>query len=117
MTVMPIDDSHPYVPANPGDSRSPCPALNALANHGYLPRDGVVGFFGAIEASNRILGMGIDTSTVLAIMATVGVGNPLSLNPGFSIGGETRKSSNILGNLLGLLGPSSHIAYDLPTLS
>jgi hypothetical protein len=21
---------------SPGDSRSPCPALNALANHGYL---------------------------------------------------------------------------------
>ncbi|KAH8888926.1 Cloroperoxidase [Thozetella sp. PMI_491] len=24
----------------PTDRRSPCPALNALANHGYLPRDG-----------------------------------------------------------------------------
>ncbi|EKM51051.1 uncharacterized protein PHACADRAFT_263009 [Phanerochaete carnosa HHB-10118-sp] len=24
----------------PRDSRSPCPALNSLANHGYLPRDG-----------------------------------------------------------------------------
>jgi hypothetical protein len=24
----------------PGDLRSPCPALNALANHGFLPRDG-----------------------------------------------------------------------------
>lgn len=24
----------------PGDLRSPCPALNALANHGLLPRDG-----------------------------------------------------------------------------
>lgn len=24
----------------PDDSRSPCPALNALANHGFLPRDG-----------------------------------------------------------------------------
>ncbi|KAH9900008.1 Cloroperoxidase [Cubamyces lactineus] len=33
-------DDHPYCPANPGDSRSPCPALNALANHGYLPHDG-----------------------------------------------------------------------------
>ena len=36
MTIMPVDDSHPYVPATPGDSRSPCPALNALANHGYM---------------------------------------------------------------------------------
>ncbi|KAG7008166.1 hypothetical protein G7Y79_00006g017860 [Physcia stellaris] len=29
-----------YAPVKPGDLRSPCPALNALANHGYLPRDG-----------------------------------------------------------------------------
>lgn len=29
-----------FCPPQAGDSRSPCPALNALANHGYLPRDG-----------------------------------------------------------------------------
>jgi len=33
-------EKHPYVPSKPGDSRSPCPALNALANHGFLPHDG-----------------------------------------------------------------------------
>jgi len=30
-----------FIPPNPEkDSRSPCPALNAMANHGILPRDG-----------------------------------------------------------------------------
>ncbi|KAK1216607.1 hypothetical protein PQX77_020727 [Marasmius sp. AFHP31] len=29
-----------YIPAKEGDSRCSCPALNALANHGVLPRDG-----------------------------------------------------------------------------
>ncbi|KAH7336768.1 putative chloroperoxidase [Rhizoctonia solani] len=29
-----------FHPPRPGDARSPCPALNALANHGILPRDG-----------------------------------------------------------------------------
>lgn len=29
-----------YAPPTPNDLRSPCPSLNALANHGYLPRDG-----------------------------------------------------------------------------
>ncbi|KAI9723452.1 MAG: hypothetical protein M1828_004182 [Chrysothrix sp. TS-e1954] len=29
-----------YSPRKPTDIRSPCPAINALANHGYLPRDG-----------------------------------------------------------------------------
>ncbi|KAI8619731.1 lipoxygenase [Chytriomyces sp. MP71] len=32
--------AHEYAPAGPSDLRSPCPALNTLANHGYLPRDG-----------------------------------------------------------------------------
>lgn len=30
----------PYHPPTEGDSRSACPLLNALANHGVLPRDG-----------------------------------------------------------------------------
>ncbi|KAH9941300.1 Cloroperoxidase [Epithele typhae] len=36
---MSLND-HSYIPPRPTDSRSPCPALNALANHGYIPRDG-----------------------------------------------------------------------------
>jgi hypothetical protein len=48
--------------------------------------------------------MGIDLATVLAVMGTVGVGDPLSLNPGFSIGGKTPAAANVLDNLLGLLG-------------
>jgi hypothetical protein len=48
--------------------------------------------------------MGVDLITILAVMGTVGVGNPLSLNPGFSIGGKSPKADNLLGNFLGLLG-------------
>lgn len=29
-----------YAPARPTDLRSPCPMVNCLANHGYIPRDG-----------------------------------------------------------------------------
>ncbi|KAJ5835677.1 Chloroperoxidase [Penicillium robsamsonii] len=32
--------SHDFRPPRIGDSRSPCPGLNALANHGWLPRSG-----------------------------------------------------------------------------
>ncbi|KAE8306975.1 Chloroperoxidase [Aspergillus transmontanensis] len=38
-----IPAGHPPVhwkPAGPGDVRAPCPMLNTLANHGYLPHDG-----------------------------------------------------------------------------
>ncbi|CAB4377291.1 unnamed protein product [Rhizophagus irregularis] len=33
-------EKHEYQAPGPNDSRSPCPALNSLANHGYLPRNG-----------------------------------------------------------------------------
>ncbi|KAH7014282.1 Chloroperoxidase [Microdochium trichocladiopsis] len=104
--VSVVDGVHEFRPPNfaQGDQRGPCPGLNALANHGYLSRDGVVGFLEAIDAINSVFGMGIDLATVIAAMGVTTTGNPLSLNPGFSIGGQSAKSQNLLGNLLGLLG-------------
>lgn len=29
-----------WSPPGPGDVRSPCPGLNSLANHGFIPHDG-----------------------------------------------------------------------------
>lgn len=40
---LPTDDyvaKGTYVTPRPGDKRSPCPMINSLANHGYLPRNG-----------------------------------------------------------------------------
>lgn len=51
-----------------------------------------------------VYGMGVDLATVLAVMGTVWGGNPLSLNPSFSIGGKDDRVTNLLGNLAGLLG-------------
>lgn len=48
--------------------------------------------------------MGLDLAGILAVMGTVFVGNPISLNPGFSIGGPTSSVSSVLGNVFGLLG-------------
>lgn len=50
------------------------------------------------------MGMGTELALVLGVMGTVWTGNPLSLDPGFSIGGPAIGWDNILGNLLGLLG-------------
>ncbi|KAL0952864.1 hypothetical protein HGRIS_007084 [Hohenbuehelia grisea] len=33
-------DQHAYIPPKATDRRAPCPGVNTLANHGYLPRDG-----------------------------------------------------------------------------
>ena len=39
-----VTGEHEFQPPNfdGGDQRGPCPGLNALANHGYIPRSGVV---------------------------------------------------------------------------
>ena len=40
---IPVSGQHAFVPPNfnAGDQRGPCPALNSLANHGYIPHNGV----------------------------------------------------------------------------
>ncbi|KAI1427371.1 putative chloroperoxidase [Xylaria sp. FL1777] len=38
--IVPRAALKPYVKPKSTDSRSPCPMLNTLANHGYLPHDG-----------------------------------------------------------------------------
>lgn len=48
--------------------------------------------------------MGVDLATILAIMGTVWTGDPLSLDPSFSIGGRDTGVNNLLNNLGGLLG-------------
>ncbi|KAJ5619102.1 hypothetical protein N7510_003086 [Penicillium lagena] len=105
---MPIDITreHEFVPPNfeNGDQRGPCPGLNAMANHGYIPHNGVVSFAEVITAANEVYGMGIDLATVLAVMGTVWVGDPISLDPSFSIGGVSPTMSDLLDNLGGLLG-------------
>ncbi|KKK16525.1 hypothetical protein ARAM_003076 [Aspergillus rambellii] len=105
-TPVDISGEHAFQPPDfaAGDQRGPCPALNALANHGYLPHNGVASFGEAVAAVNQVYGMGLDISLVLATMGTVYSGNALSLDPGFSIGGPDPRVSNILGNVLNLFG-------------
>lgn len=63
--------------------------------------------------TDEVYGMGIDLSTILAVMGTVFVGDVLSLAPGFSIGGFSPAVSNILGNGLGLLGMPARLFLNL----
>ncbi|KAJ9249975.1 hypothetical protein DTO195F2_8345 [Paecilomyces variotii] len=104
----PVDltGKHAFQPPNfeAGDQRGPCPGLNALANHGYIPRNGVVSFVDVVPAINKVYGMGVDLASVLGIMGTVWTGDVVSLNPSFSIGGITPLVNNLLDNLGGVLG-------------
>lgn len=40
--LVKLNGANAYVAPSPGDIRGPCPGLNAAANHGFLPRDGIV---------------------------------------------------------------------------
>ncbi|EXX79003.1 hypothetical protein RirG_009780 [Rhizophagus irregularis DAOM 197198w] len=62
--------SHPeYRPPGENDVRSPCPALNCLANHGFLPRSGKdFSMSELIEALNK----GFNTSRAFASVQTLG---------------------------------------------
>lgn len=102
----PIDVSgdHAFVPPSAGDQRGPCPGLNALANHNYINHDGVVSLVEQITAAVEVFNFGVDLATVLGLISVLFVGNPISLDPSYSIGGPTAKVENILDDLGGLLG-------------
>ncbi|KAF5706718.1 Aromatic peroxygenase [Fusarium mundagurra] len=113
-----VSGEHEFLPPNlkAGDERGPCPGLNALANHGYRPGNGVADMQTIIKATNEVYGMSLDLGGFLAVYGTVFNGNPVSLNPGYSIGGPSRFSQNIfhgggiLGTPSGLSG--SHNKYE-----
>ena len=58
--TQPIDVSGAHAFAAPGasDLRGPCPALNALANHGYIARNGYTNLTEATNAVMQVYGTG-----------------------------------------------------------
>ena len=52
--LVDVTGAHAFVPPGSGDERGPCPGLNALANHGYLPHNGI----GSIEQFIESTGQG-----------------------------------------------------------
>jgi len=51
------EPGHEYMAPGPNDIRGPCPGLNTLANHGYLPRGGVVSFEEMVTGVSRVYNM------------------------------------------------------------
>ncbi|KAH7912056.1 Chloroperoxidase [Hygrophoropsis aurantiaca] len=72
---------HRFEPATPSDRRSPCPALNALANHGYLPRDGKdIGLWQLIQALHAVYNLSYPLAALLAIAGILFCGHALCLD-------------------------------------
>jgi hypothetical protein len=101
--------SHAFVPPGHGDLRGPCPGLNALANHNYLPHDGVATIDQFVSATNKVFGMGIDLAIFLSVYGAVMDGDLTS----WSIGGPPPSSGLVNGPLSQPRGISySHNKYE-----
>ncbi|KAL9940588.1 hypothetical protein V8E36_000076 [Tilletia maclaganii] len=83
------DSEHPYQAPGKNDLRSPCPDINTLANHGYLPRSGIVHGQDIIEAIQQGFNLDKQIATFLAIFGVLVDGDPLTGM--LSLGGATKK--------------------------
>ncbi|KAF8417470.1 Chloroperoxidase [Boletus edulis BED1] len=72
------DSEHPYIPDQPGDIRGPCPGLNTLASHGYLPRNGVATPAQIITAVQEGFNMGWNVASLVTYMTFIVDGNHLT---------------------------------------
>jgi len=72
--------THAYVAPGPTDLRGPCPGLNAMANHNYIPHNGVATISQFIQGTNDVFGMGLDLATFLAVYGAVFDGDLTSVS-------------------------------------
>ncbi|KAF7972385.1 hypothetical protein HWV62_18102 [Athelia sp. TMB] len=72
------DAAHPYIPAGPNDIRGPCPGLNTLASHGYLPRNGIATPQQIVTAVQEGFNMGNDLAVLVTWGAFIVDGNHLT---------------------------------------
>ena len=54
--LIDVTGDHAWVAPGPNDLRGPCPGLNALANHGYFPHNGVVPVAVGASATEQVYG-------------------------------------------------------------
>ncbi|CZR61858.1 uncharacterized protein PAC_11755 [Phialocephala subalpina] len=88
--------------------RGPCPGLNAMANHGYIPHNGVATIQQFIDGTYDVFGMGNDLGGFLALYGAIFDGDATK----WSIGGPAPSVGNpgILGTPQGISG--SHNKYE-----
>jgi peroxiredoxin len=99
-----------YHPAGAGDLRSPCPVLNALANHGLIARDGCNITADQLKDALKHISIGIDVRLGL-IIATYAVHNE-TLHRGLRNPGQVNNSGIPILNL-DQTGRSHAVEYDI----
>ncbi|MCJ1263364.1 hypothetical protein MMC22_003234 [Lobaria immixta] len=92
-----VSGAHSFIAPTASDLRGPCPALNALANHGYIARNGYTTLQESLDAIIKVYGLSYDFAFSLATFGAVQTGD----GNHFSIGGPPGKSLPVVGGLLG----------------
>lgn len=54
-----VSGAHAFIAPGASDLRGPCPALNAIANHGYIARNGYTTLQECMNAIVSVYGIGI----------------------------------------------------------
>ncbi|KAJ7261525.1 Chloroperoxidase [Mycena rebaudengoi] len=81
------DAAHPYIAPGPNDQRGPCPGMNTLANHGYIPRNGIATFEQITLAQVEAFNLEVNFAAFLVAANMLMRGNPF-VNK-LSIGGAS----------------------------
>ncbi|ROW05749.1 hypothetical protein VMCG_05188 [Cytospora schulzeri] len=117
--LLPTDDSvnglmrfpeaeYPFQAPGSTDQRGPCPGLNTLANHGYIPRTGIATVGEIVFATQRVFNMEADLSNLLSVGGALDGGDILSTT--MSIGGPDDRVGLLDGTLNDIFGTPSGIS-------
>ncbi|KAF2827504.1 Cloroperoxidase [Ophiobolus disseminans] len=98
---------HEFAPPGSGDLRGQCPGLNAAANHGFIPRNGLLNTAQTVSGLGAAYNMAPDLALFLAVVSIALAGDPVSGR--WSIGGKFTPTIPLF-KATGLVG--THNAYE-----
>jgi hypothetical protein len=104
--------AYPYQDPKPSDQRGVCPGLNAMANHGYIPRSGIATLAQTIKGAAQLFNMGADLTAFLAGGSVLLAGDIPTMT--YSIGGADARTNSlgVVGGALGTeTGLSGHLRF------
>ncbi|KAH9818917.1 Chloroperoxidase [Melampsora americana] len=109
------DAEHEFMEPGPGDIRGLCPGLNLMANHGYIPRNGITDMTQLAYGLEEGLGLAPDLTLVLIVFALKTSVDLTTMK--MSIGGTDPRTdgplSGLLGRAPGLFSAEAHDKYEI----